>query len=327
MKAAVFHEFGGPEVIRIEEVPIPQPRAGQIRLKVHAVSVNQTLDVGLRRGESGLDVKLPMIPGIDPSGVVDELGPDVTGFEVGDRVAGSLPPPVSGGYAEYATVSAASAVHIPDGVDFAMATAVRRHLPTAFGMMRIAEIQPGEMVLIMGAGGAVSSCLVQLCKQAGATVIAGAGADGRVKAALSLGADHGINYRERSLAESVMALTDGKGVQVVFENVGTPENFGLAVACLAPGGRLFTVGTHGGDGIVPLDIRLLYRNRLTIRSGPEPEQSTPAERQRALELAANGKIRLLIDRILPLSQAAEAHHLVEENRVVGKVIIDPTLAD
>ena len=327
MKAAVFHEFGGPDVIRIEDVPIPQPRAGQIRLRVHAVSVNQTLDVGLRRGESGLDLKLPMILGIDPAGIVDELGPGVTGFNVGDRVAGSLPPPVSGGYADYATVNAASAVHIPDGIDFAMATAVRRHFPTAFSMMRLAEVQPEETVLIMGAAGAVSTCLVQLCKQAGATVIAGAGSTGRVQAALSLGADHGINYGEQPLVESVMALTDGKGVQVVFENVGAPENFKRAVACLDSGGRLFTVGTHGGDGIVPLDVGLLYRKRLTIRSGLEPEQSTPAERKRALELAARGKVRMLIDRILPLSQAVEAHRLVEENRVVGKVIIDPTLGD
>src|SRR5438128_379553 len=96
MKAAVFHEFGGPDVLRIENVPIPEPRAGQLRIKVHAVSVNQTLDVGLRRGESGLDVQLPMIPGIDPAGVVDEVGPEVTDFKVGDRVACSLPPPISG---------------------------------------------------------------------------------------------------------------------------------------------------------------------------------------------------------------------------------------
>src|SRR5262245_8444206 len=127
MKAAVFHEFGGPEVLQLEEVPIPEPKAGQIRIRVHAVSVNQTLDVGVRRGESGLKLKLPLIPGIDPAGVVDALGPEVTGFKIGDRVAGSLPPPVSGGYAEYVTVNAASTVPIPEGLDFAMATAVRRH--------------------------------------------------------------------------------------------------------------------------------------------------------------------------------------------------------
>src|SRR5205823_4922829 len=105
-------------------------------------------------------------------------------------------------------------------------------------------VQPGETVLIMGASGAVSTCLVQLCKEAAATVIAGAGADDRVQAALGLGADHGINYREQTLTDAVMALTDGKGVQVVFENVGQPDNFQQAVACLAVDGRLVTVGTH-----------------------------------------------------------------------------------
>ena len=325
MKAAVFHEFGGPEVLRIEDVPVPEPKAGQVRIRVHAVTVNQTLDIGLRRGESGLKVKLPMIPGIDPAGVVDALGSDVSGLAIGDRVACSVAPPVSGGYAEYATANAASTVPVPEGLDFALATAVRRHFPMAFSLMRIADVEPGETVLIMGAAGALSSCLVQLCKEAGAMVIAGAGADARVQAALSLGADCGINYREQRLLEQVLSLTQGKGVPLVFENVGDPELWPQAVACLSAGGRLVTVGTHGGTGILLLDVGLLYRNRLTIRSGLEEQQSTPAERTRALQLAAKGKFRMLIDRILPLSEAAEAHRLVEANNVIGKVIIDPTL--
>jgi NADPH:quinone reductase-like Zn-dependent oxidoreductase len=325
MKAAVFHEFGGPEVLKFEDVPVPEPGVGQLRIRVHAVSVNQTLDVGLRRGESGIKVKLPLIPGIDPAGEVDAIGPEVTGFSIGDRVASSQPPPLSGGYAEYVAVSAASSTPIPDGLDFAMATVIRRHLPTASHLMRLADVQPGETVLVMGAAGALSSCLVQLCKGAGARVIAGAGADARVQAAQGLGADVGINYRQRKLVDEVLELTDGKGVPLVFENVGDPELWQQAVACLGPGGRLVTVGTHGGEGIVPLDIRLLYRKRLTIRGGLEEQQSSLAERVRALELAATGKVRMLIDRILPLSQAAEAHRLVEANAVTGKVIIDPTL--
>jgi NADPH:quinone reductase-like Zn-dependent oxidoreductase len=327
MKAAVFHEFGGPEVLKVEEVPVPEPKAGQLRIRVHAVSVNQTLDVGLRRGESGMKLTLPLIPGIDPSGVVDAVGPEVTDFKVGDRVTSSLSPAVGGGYADYVAADAAATVAIPNGIDFAMATAIRRHLPTAFHLMRLAEVQPGETVLIMGAAGALSSCLVQLCKEAGAVVIAGAGADARVQAALGLGADYGINYRQQKLIVELMALTESKGVPLVFENVGEPELWQQAVACLAPGGRLVTVGTHGGGGIVPLDLRLLYRKRLTLRGGLEDQQSSRAERARALELAAKGRYRMLIDRILPLSQAAEAHRLVEANTVVGKVIIDPTLSE
>jgi len=325
MKAAVFHEFGGPEVLHIEEVPAPEPKAGQLRIRVHAVSVNQTLDVGLRRGESGLNVKLPMTPGLDPSGVVDAIGPEVTGFQIGDRVVGSLPPPVGGGYAEYAAISAASAVPIPDGVDFGLATAIARHLPTAFAQMQIADVKPGETVLILGAAGALASCLVQVCKEAGATVIAGAGADSRVQAALSLGADHGINYRQQKLVDQVMALTDGKGANVVLENVGEPELWQQAVASAARTGRIFTVGTHGGGGLVTLDLRVLYRNRLRIQSGLGDQLPDKSETVRALELTAQGRYRMLIDRTLPLSKAAEAHRLVEENSVTGKVIIDPTL--
>jgi NADPH:quinone reductase-like Zn-dependent oxidoreductase len=327
MKAAVFHEFGGPQVLNLEEVPVPEPQAGQLRLQVHAVSVNQTLDILLRRGESGWKVKFPMIPGIDPSGVVDAIGPDVTGFKIGDRVASSISPPISGGYAEYVVADADSTTCIPEGLDFAMATVIRRHLPMGFGMMRIAEVQPGETVLINGAAGALSSCLIQLCKDAGATVIAGAGADARVKAAMSLGADFGINYHRQNLTDEVMELTNGKGVSLVFENVGEPDLWQQAVASMAEDGRLITVGSHGGAGILPLDIRLLYRRRLTIKSGMEDHQATPAERARALDLAAQGKYRMLIDRILPLSQAAEAHRIVETNSVVGKVIIDPTLSN
>jgi NADPH:quinone reductase-like Zn-dependent oxidoreductase len=325
VKAVVFREFGGPEVLHVEEVPLPEPKPGQVRIKVHAVSVNQTLDVGMRRGGAGIDVKLPMTPGIDPSGVVDAIGPEVADFRVGDRVAGSLPPPVSGGYAEYAVVNAASAALIPDSVDFATATAVGRHFSTAVGEMAIAQVQPGETVLIMGAAGAVASCLVQLCKEAGATVIAGAGADERVQAALSLGADHGINYRREPLTEQVMKLTDGKGVQVVLENVGDPGLWPQAVASLARGGRLLTIGSHGGDGVAPLDLRLLYRNRLHLMSGLGDRIPGRSETVQALQEVAKGKYRMIIDRILPLSQAAEAHRLVESNRVVGKVMIDPTL--
>ncbi len=147
MKAAVFHQFGGPEVLNVEEVPLPEPKAGQLRIKVHAVTVNQGLDVVLRRGESGLDVKLPMIPGIDPAGVVDAIGPDVTGFSVGDRVAGSIPPTISGGYAEYACINAAGAVQVPTALaDFGLAACINRHFPAALGLMHVAAVQPGETV-------------------------------------------------------------------------------------------------------------------------------------------------------------------------------------
>jgi len=325
MKAAVFHEFGGPEVLRIEEVPIPELRADQIRIKVHAVSVNQTLDVGLRRGTSGINMKFPMIPGIDPSGVVEAVGSDVTSRTVGDRVVCLLPPQVSGGYAEYVAVNAAAATPVPAGLEFAMATAIYRHLPMASSLMKVADVQPGETVLILGAAGALASCLVQLCKKSGAVVIAGAGADARVQAALSLGADHGINYRQRNLFDAVIALTEGKGVPLVFENVGDPELWQQAVMCLARDGRLITVGTYSG-ATVPLDIRQLYRKRLTIRGWLDEGGATAVERTQALELADTGRVRMLIDRILPLSQAAEAHRLVEANRVVGKVIIDPTMS-
>lgn len=325
MRAAVFHQFGGPEVLNVEEAPLPEPQAGQLRIRVHAVTVNQGLDVVLRRGESGLDVKLPMIPGIDPAGVVDALGPGVTGFSVGHRVAGSIPPTVSGGYAEYACINAAGAVPVPAGLDFGLAACINRHFPAAIGLMQVAAVQPGETVLVLGAAGALASCLIQLAKQTGATVIAGAGADSRVQAALSLGADLGINYRAASLKAEVMRLTDGKGVPVVLENVGEPELWGQALASLSRGGRLVTIGTHGGSGVLPVDVRMLYRNRLRIQSGLSEQPVPKSETVAVMEKASQGVYRMLIDRTLPLAQAAEAHRMVEANTVTGKVVIDPTL--
>ena len=158
-------------------------------------------------------------------------------------------------------------------------------------------------------------------------VIAGAGADERVQAALSLGADFGINYRSTSLVDEVMSLTNGEGVRLVLDNVGEPDLWKQAVASLGRGGRLITLGTHGGEGVVPLDIRLLYRNRLHLMSGLDEHHADRSERARVLEDVAKGKYRMLIDSVLPLSQAAEAHRRVEANQVVGKVIIDPTLDD
>ena len=137
MKAIVFDQFGPPEVLRLVDLPVPEPGEGQLRIRVHAVSVNQALDVGLRQGVAGVPVKLPNTPGIDPSGVVDAVGPGVTGWSVGDRVAASVPPTQGGGYAEFALVAAAAARRVPEGLDFPRATVVNRHFPTEIGRAHV----------------------------------------------------------------------------------------------------------------------------------------------------------------------------------------------
>jgi NADPH:quinone reductase len=168
----------------------------------------------------------------------------------------------------------------------------------------------------------LGSCLVQVAKMMGASVFAGAGSDERVAVARSFGADFGVNYRQEDLTKVVMRMTEGRGVDVVFENIGDPTLWPGAFNCLAPGGRLVTVGAHGG-GMVTLDVKRLYARRLQIMSGIGAERREDVER--SLQLAAAGQIRLHINRIVPLRGAAAAHRLVEEKQLCGKIILDPTL--
>ncbi|HXG36956.1 MAG TPA: zinc-binding dehydrogenase, partial [Dehalococcoidia bacterium] len=200
---------------------------------------------------------------------------------------------------------------------------ISRHFPTAMSEVRKADLKSGDWALIMGASGGLGSCLVQLVRMNGARVIAAAGADERVEAALSLGAEFGVNYRKQKLSEEVKGLTDGRGVDVVFDNIGDPILWEEAYACLAPDGKLVTAGAHGG-GMVTLDVRRLYQRRLSVIGGIGLE--TRDDFRYALELAAAGKVQALIDSILPLVEAPAAHVLVDQNQTVGKVLLDPSLS-
>jgi NADPH:quinone reductase-like Zn-dependent oxidoreductase len=334
MKAVVLREFGLPGVMRVEEVPDPEPGHGEVLVAVHAVSVNRTLDLVVRAGRYAKPVSLPHVLGVDPSGVIAEVGPGVGDRKPGDRVVvwphvgvveGQGPRMIGihvwGGYAQYVKVPAASTYLVPDGLDFAAATVVARHAPIAFHLLRDqAQVKPGEWVLVMGAAGELGNAGVQAAKVLGAKVIAGAGAPARVAAALALGADAGVNYRAQDLAAEVRRITEGGGVDVVFENIGDPDLFPKAFASLRRHGRLVTAGGHGG-GVVPLDVNRLYLNHLTVigATGYRPQDITGS-----LEAAAQGRFRIMIDRVLPLAQAVEAHELVESGSVLGKIVLDPT---
>ena len=335
MKAMVIREFGPPEVMRLEDVSMPAPGPGEVLIRVHAVSVNRTLDLAVRAGTYPAPVTLPHVLGVDPSGVIAALGQGVSTRRVGDRVTTGqlLRPPTDttgpmilgvhawGGYAQYVKVPVASTHPIPERVDFVTATVVSRHAPTAFSMLRDhAKVKPDDWVLVMGAAGGLGSAGIQAAKYLGAKVIAAAGADERVRAGLDLGADAGVNYRTHDLSEEARRITGGRGVDVVFENIADPELFPKAFAALARNGRLVTAGAHGG-GTVPLDVKRLYLNGLTVIGSVGRISSEDLDL--CLRAAAEGRYRVLIDRVLPLADAGLAHRIVAERSGIGKIVLQP----
>jgi NADPH:quinone reductase len=336
VKAIVFDQFGPPEVLHLDEVPTPAPGPGEVVIKVHAVSVNRTLDLAVRAGHYAHRPPLPHVLGVNPCGVVTAVGPEVTTRKIGDRlvcdvIVGRQPSgaPILlgvstwGGYAEYVKVPALATHRMPHGLDFMTAAVAARHGPLAFTQLRDrAKVKAGEWVLVMGAAGGLGSVAVQAAKHLGARVVAAAGSDARVEAARQLGADAGVNYRAQDLTTEVRRITGGAGVNVVLENIGDPELFPKAFATLAFGGRLATAGGHGG-GLVTLDVKHLYLNRITIfGDGFHTDENL----ELSLKLAAEGKLKVLIDQVLPLSDAAQAHRLVEGRSGIGKILLDPMQA-
>ncbi len=334
MRAIVLRATGGPEAMREEEVPVPAPGPGEVLVRVHAVSVNVTLDLAVRAGTYARPVRLPHVLGTDPSGVVAAIGEGVATHCPGDRVAvmARLRPAMAGrspvmlgvdvwgGYAEYVAVPAEAARPVPDGLDFPTATVVARHAPMAYGLLRDeAKVQPGEWVVVMGAAGGLGAAGVQVARLLGGRVIAAAGAPERVRLAVDLGADHGVDYRREDLTARVREITGGRGADVVFENIGDPDLFPKALAAIGRNGRLVTAGAHGG-GVVPLDVGHLYLNRISV-IGSTAHRAEDVEL--SLQAAAAGHYRAVVDRIMPLSQAAEAHRIVASRSGLGKVILVP----
>jgi NADPH2:quinone reductase len=345
MKAIVLHEYGPPDVLRYEEIADPEPRSGEIRIRVHAATVNRVLDVSLRAGkETFRNPVLPLIPGVDCAGIVDAIGPQVTRCRVGDRVAaaGIMPLEICaedgkgydgpcgmmgikrpGGFAERVVVPACAAVALPDGIDFHRAAVVLRHVPTAWNLLfHVAELKREESVLIMGAGGNLGSIGIQIAKNViGARVIAAAGSDERVAIGTKLGADHGVNHSTHNLLDEVMKITGGKGVDVVYDNIANPAVLPLAFRAIGMHGRLVTAGAHAGPNVT-IDFSHLYHKQITICGRPG---YTPSDLPQCLAAAAQGKVNPRIECVLPLSQAAQAHRMVEANEGQGKIVLDPTL--
>ncbi len=342
MRAVRFHEFGGPEVLRVEEVPDPQAGPGQVVVDITASALNH-LDVDVRQGVSRFPVQLPFILGIEPVGRIAEVGEGVEGWQVGDRVLpwlmgtcgdcrycktgreslclspGFISFSTGGAYAEKLACPVKHLVRIPDELSDIRAAAVQVAFATSWHMLFTrARLQPGETVLINSVGSGIGSAAVQLAKMAGAFVIGNASSDDKLERAKALGMDVGINYREQDVVAEVMRLTDGMGVDVVYEHVGG-QSFQWGLDSLAKDGRLVICGGHGGE-VVPFDIIPFFRGQKSVIGS---FVYTREEVATCLRLAALGRIAPQVHATFPLEQAREAMELMERREHFGKIILLP----
>lgn len=321
MKVIQIYQFGGPDVLTYGDAPLPEPGPGQARIKIAVAGLNY-IDTYHRSGAYA--VPLPFVPGMEAAGVVDALGPEVAGVKVGDRVAWCM---TLGAYAEYALAPADKLAPLPDGVSLEMAAAVLLQGMTAHYLaISTYPLRPGDVALVHAAAGATGSLLVQIAKRNGAQVIATVGSAAKAELAHGDGADAVINYREQDFEAEVKRLTGGRGVDVVYDSVGL-ATFAKSLNCLRPRGLLALFGQS--SGAVPLfDLQTLNQKGSLFITRPSLGHYI-ATRSELLSRAGDlflwledGSLRVRIDRILPLAEAAEAHRLLESRQTAGKVLLE-----
>jgi NADPH:quinone reductase-like Zn-dependent oxidoreductase len=340
MRAVTLRKHGGPEVLTVEDLPTPEPGPGEVRVRVEAVALNH-VDIWVRRGMPHLKLEYPFLLGADVAGVVDALGAGVDWLKVGDPIVvnpghscGRCRECLSGrdnlcrhfqlmgedrpgGYAEQIIVPQTNIVPRPTSLSSVEAAAVPVTFLTAWQMLtRKAQVKPGDDVLVIAAGSGVGSAAVQIAKLHGARVIATASTDEKLARARALGADEGINHQTQDLLAEVKRLTGKRGVDVVIEHVGEAV-WSQVILGTAKGGRIVTCGaTSGFDART--DLRHVFFRQLEILG------STMAPKGDLFPILAHvgeGRLRPVVDRTLPLEQAAEAHRVLEGRAPFGKVVL------
>jgi NADPH2:quinone reductase len=322
MRAIRIQEHGGPEALRYDDLPIPDPGPGQARVKVEAAGVN-FIDIYFRTGQ--YRANLPLILGQEAAGVVDAVGPDVTEINVGDRVAYA---PEQGAYAEYTLVPAWRLVPVPDGVDSKLAAAAMLQGMTAHYLSHSTyPIKSGDTVLVHAGAGGVGGLLVQMAKRRGARVLATVSTEEKALEAREAGADEVILYTRTSFADEARRLTGGRGVDVVYDSVGK-TTFSGSLDSLRRRGYLVLYGQSGG-AVEPLDPQTLNAKGSLFLTRPTLGHYT-ADRPELLARAgdifnwiASGDLKVRIAAAYRLAEAAEAHRFIESRQAKGKVLLIP----
>jgi NADPH:quinone reductase len=322
VKAAVYYETGGPDVLRYEDVPDPVPGPHDVLIQVEAISIEGGDTLNRAQGELGV---VPHIVGYQCAGTVVAVGSDATGVVVGDRV---VTVGLDGSHASLRAVPAGFCWQVPDGLALDVAACV----PVPFGtaddcLFKFGRLQAGECALIHAGASGVGIAAIQLAKRAGARVLATASSDGKLARLMPLGLDAGINYVESDFVAAARELTDGRGADVIVDSVGG-ENLQQSLRCLAYRGRCITVGDAGRQGGEHLDVSTLRPNNQSLTGyflgaelilSPRPHATITAH----LRAVAEGALQVVIDRRFPLSEAAAAHAFIESRQAFGRVLLIP----
>lgn len=324
MRAVLIHEPGGPEALRLGEVPDPAPSPGEILVRIRATALNRA-DLLQRRGlyppPPGVH---PRIPGLEFAGFVEAAGPAVTEFQPGQRVMGLLP---GAGYAEKVVTPERLALPIPDRLSFQEASGIPEVFLTAFDALHLqGGLGPGQTLLLHGAGSGVGTAALQLCRLSGATSIGTSRSRPKLDRCLELGLDHALLTERGNFREAVLELTGGRGVDLILDMVGAPY-LEQNLSCLARRGRLILIGLLGGPS-APIDLSRILKQSLRIRGTvlrPRPVEEkirlNQEFRRRILPFFENGVLTPIIDREFPLEEAAEAHSFMESNGNFGKIVL------
>jgi NADPH2:quinone reductase len=322
MKAILFETLGGPEVLKLGEVPKPEVKPGWVLIKNHAIGINFA-DNFFRQGMYLIKPKLPDIPGLEAAGVIEAVGPGVEHLKPGTRVAAIS----TKTYAEYCLASASQVMPLPDFVSFTEGAAFPIQVLTAYHMLHTAhQTTPGQTVLVHSAAGGVGIVAVQIAKAAGARVIGTVSSESKREVVKEYGADAVINYATQDFAEEARKLTNGQGVDLILDAVGKPT-LEQGLQCLAPFGHLILYGRAGGPPD-PLNLLTLFQKSLkvsgfvlyTVSAMPDIHR---AGIEKSFQLMREGKLKLLIGKSFPLAEAAEAHRYMESRQSVGKLVLIP----
>jgi NADPH2:quinone reductase len=322
VKAIQFAEVGGPDVMKIVDIPKPELRPKMVRVRNHAVGINFA-DNFFRQGNYLVKPKLPDTPGMEGAGTIDEVGPEVTHLKPGMRVVGiGLKT-----YAEYSLFYENQTIPLPDFVSFEEGVAFPIQTLTAWFMIHVSHhLTPGQTVLVHSAAGGVGLVAIQIAKAAGARVIGTVSSNSKIEIAKQYGADEVINYETQDFAKEVMRLTAGKGVDLNLDAVGKPT-FEKGLECAAPFGHIILYGRAGGPPD-KLDVNRLFPKALKVSGFVLFTASSQHElMQRGTEACFNlmkeGKLKMVIGKTFPLEQAPEAHRFMESRQSVGKLVLVP----